>query len=276
MVKMFCPPLHFYYDALFLNKYFGGKGMKNYKKFILLGIIFSLSIPVFGLCEGKPEKRDLLMGVLEETGAMFLEGDIDVGGTIFDRFIDEEEMEEIGYKIKDQLELEDDCYREDIEEDGFIQLTVQGSDSYNNFVTFILSSYEDVEDSHGETSLFINFIKREQFVEFNDIIKRVENIFEEYDQPVDITTCIVGTFDEKFNLEEKEKELLKVTKAIKGKVVEQYIEDDILSFSIFTPYIEEYIYTGSKKMNLNIAIRFNEYEDKTYIWIGTPIITIGY
>ncbi len=54
------------------------------------------------------------------------------------------------------------------------------------------------------------------------------------------------------------------------------MEDDILSFSIFTPYIEEYIYTGSRKMNLNIAIRFNEYEDKTYIWIGTPIITIGY
>jgi len=51
------------------------------------------------------------------------------------------------------------------------------------------------------------------------------------------------------------------------------MEDDILSFSIFTPYIEQYIYTGSRKMNLNIAIRFNEYEDKTYIWIGTPIIT---
>ena len=29
-------------------------------------------------------------------------------------------------------------------------------------------------------------------------------------------------------------------------------------------------------MNLNIAIRYNEYEEKTYIWIGTPIITIGY
>jgi hypothetical protein len=29
-------------------------------------------------------------------------------------------------------------------------------------------------------------------------------------------------------------------------------------------------------MNLNIGIRFNEYEGKTYIWIGTPIIAIGY
>lgn len=250
--------------------------MKNYNKFILWGIIFSLFIPIFGLCEKKSKEKDLLIGILEETGAVFLEGDIDMGGTIFDRFIDKEEMKEIAHKIGFKLELEEEYYWEDIEDDGFIQLTVQGSDSYNNFVTFILSSYEDVENSHGETSLFINFIKREQFVEFNDIIERAENIFDEYNQPMDITTCIIGAFDEDFNLEEKQKEVFKVTKTIKGKVVEQYVEDDILSFSIFTPYIEKYIYTGSRKMNLNIAIRFNEYEDKTYIWIGTPIITIGY
>ena len=29
-------------------------------------------------------------------------------------------------------------------------------------------------------------------------------------------------------------------------------------------------------MNLNIVVRNNEYEKKNYIWIGTPIITIGY
>ena len=250
--------------------------MKSYKQLILWGIILSLSIPILGLGVEKTEEKDLLMGIIDEMGAEFLEGVIDAGGTILDRFIDMDEMVEIGYSIKSQLELEENCYVEDIEDYGFIQLTIQGSDSYNNFVTIILSSYEDVEKGGGETSLFINFIKREQFVEFNDIIKEAENIFEQYDRPVDITTCIIGTFDQDFNPEEKEKEVLKATKAIKGKIVEQYVEDDILSFSIFTPYIEKYIYTGSRKMNLNIAIRFNEYEDKTYIWIGTPIITIGY
>ncbi len=78
-------------------------------------------------------------------------------------------------------------------------------------------------------------------------------------------------------LDEKEKMVLKGgAREYRGKVIEKYRDQQVLSFSIFTPYIEQYIYTGREKMNLNIVIRYNEYENKSYIWIGTPIITIGY
>ena len=249
--------------------------MKKYNKLILWGIILSLSIPIIGLCIEKAEKRDLLTGILDETGAEFLEGDVDIGGAIIDRFMDIDEMLEIAYEIKERLGLEENYHLEDIEDEGFAQLTIQGSDNYNNFVTIILSSYEDME-TNGETSLFINFIKREQFVEFNDIIRKAENIFERYNKPVDVATCIVGAFDGYIPLDEKARDMLRIIKLIRGKIVEQYADEDILSFSVFTPYIDEHIYTGNRKMNLNIAIRYNEYENKTYIWIGIPIITIGY
>ena len=266
--------------------------MKKYNRFILLGIIVFLLLPVFVLSKGKYEERDLLMGLLEETGGTFVEGDISMGGTIIDRFIGVEETYDISNAIRaglgikgellidentDEIRLEDGYYLENfVQEDGFVQLMVQGFDDYENLITFSLSSYKDVDDGQGETSLYINLIKRAQFVEINDIIKKVESFFEKYNKPVSITTCIIGTFDGDIMLEEKEKRILNMTKLAKGKVVERYSEDDILSFSIYTPYIEEYIYTGNKKMNLNIAVRYNEYEDKTYIWIGTPIITIGY
>ena len=67
-----------------------------------------------------------------------------------------------------------------------------------------------------------------------------------------------------------------MTEDVKGRVVEKYEEDGIVSYSIFSPLIDEYIYTGNRKMNLNIALRYSELENKTYILIGTPIITIGY
>lgn len=266
--------------------------MKNYKKFLLLGIILSLLVPISGLCEEKVEERDLLMGILEETDATFLEGDINIGGAIIDRFIGENEIREIGEDIRILLDiqgtlrigqnvfdegLEGDYYSEEITgEEGFIQLMVWGFDTHHNLVTFILSSYEEADVGLGETSLFINLIKREQFSDFNGIIEEIENIFKEYNKPVDITTCIVGTFDGKLTLEEKEEKIIRAIKVAKGKTIEKYEEDTVVSFSVFTPYIEKYIYTGNKKMNLNIAARYNEHEDKTYIWIGTPIITIGY
>lgn len=252
--------------------------MKKYKKFILLGIILSLLLPVYGLSQEKYEERELLMEVLEATGATFLEGDINLGGTLLNRFIGEEEMLDIGNTIKERLDIiEDDNYWDEIvEEDGFRQLTVQGYDYQDNLVTFSISSYRDVDDKKGETSLFINLINDGQFFTINDIILTIEKFFEEYHMLVNITTCVIGTFDGYVDLKENEKKVVEAAKMVKGKIVEEYKEDSLLSFSIFTPYIEEYIYTGSNKMNLNIALRYNEYEDKTYIWIGTPIITIGY
>lgn len=255
--------------------------MRNYK-YLLLAIMILLLIPVFGFGERKVEEKDLLMGVLDEIGAEFIEGDIDVGGSIIDEFISKEELLNIGGKIRTELgirgheNLEEYYFEELIQEEGFIQLIVQGVDERDNLITFTLSTYENLDGEPGETSLFINLIKRVQFVEINDIIVEVEKIFHDYNKPVNVTTCIVGAFQGEVELEEIEKQILKTTKLIKGKMVEKYKEDGILSFSIFTPYIEEYIYTGDKKMNLNIGLRFNEYENKTYIWIGTPIITIGY
>ena len=241
--------------------------MKKHSKFLFIGIIISLLIPILGLCEEKPDEKDLLMGLLDETGASFLEGDVSIGGTIIDKFIGESELEEIGHSIRAGLgikgevlldeeigeaPLDDDYYWEDmIVEDGFTQLIVYGFDYDDNLITFTLSSYED-------------------------IIEKVESLFDEYNKPVNITTCIVGTFDGYVNLDEKERKIVQAAKSAKGQIIEKYAEDDTLSFSIYTPYIEEHIYTGNNKMNLNIAVRYNEYENKTYIWIGTPIITIGY
>ena len=53
----------------------------------------------------------------------------------------------------------------------------------------------------------------------------------------------MGTYDGQIDLKENEKKILGVIKTIKGSVVEEYKEDDVLSFSLFTPYIEEiYLY----------------------------------
>lgn len=256
--------------------------MKKFKYLLLLGIIISLSIPICGLSQYDVKERNLLMGILKDLGADFIEGDVDIGGVIIDEFVEKEDLEVIGDKITKELGIKkikgdvdiEGCYWEKmVEEEGFNQLIVQGYDE-DDMITFTLSSYED--EDIAETSLFINLIKREQFVEINDIIEKIEKIFQNYNKPINITTCIAGAFNDDLRLDEREKLILKEAKAYRGKVIEKYKDQELLSLSIFTPYIEEYIYTGREKMNLNIVVRYNEYENKSYIWIGTPIITIGY
>jgi hypothetical protein len=261
------------------------------KKFLLWAIIFSLLIPVFSLADKKDGEQDLLMGILKEAGGEFLEGDINIGGVIINEFIDGYTMESMGEEIKSEIgivgkkleenrgdyPLEGNYYsKEFIEEEGFNQLTIWGYDTNMNPTTIILSSYLDKETSKGETSLFINLIKKEQILDLNGIIEEMESIFTDFNKPAEITTCIIGTFDGELEGNVREEKAIKAIKKAKGKVKEKYVDPSIVSFTAYTPYIDKFIYSGNKKVNLNVAIRYNEYEDKTYFWIGTPIITIGY
>lgn len=255
--------------------------MRNYKSLFLIIVVIIL-IPVLGFTQRKPDDRDVLMDILEEVGGEFIEADIDMGGTIMEEFISKEEILTIGDKVRRELgiqghmNLEEYYFEELVQEEGFIQLTVQGLDGYHNHINFTLYTSENEEGEAGETGLFINVINKLEFIKINDIILEIEKIFDKYQKTISITKCLVGTFNEDINQKDINKNLLRAMKPIKGKIVEKYKEDEVLSYSIYTPYIKEYIYTGSQKMNLNIGIRFNEYENKNYIWIGTPIISIGY
>lgn len=264
--------------------------MKIFKRFILLGIILVLLTPVFGLGK-KEDEIDLMVGILENMGASFVESDITLGGVILNRFIDEEELFELGSLLKDEMEIKgtlmgaelagyphfgQNFYSQKlVKDEGLNQLIIQGVDNLGNLVTINISSYE-VEDYPGETSLFINLINNEQILRNNDIILKVEKIFDKHDKMMNVTSCIVGSIEGEVDIHKNENQILEFIEGLKGKVVEDYKEESVFSISAFTPLIEEYIYTGNEKMNLNIVLRYSQYEDKTYVLIGTPIITVGY
>ncbi len=261
------------------------------KKFIIFAIILFLLIPTITTAGRKHSEEYVLGGILEKLQGDFLEGDLNMGGIILDEFISQETMEYMGEQVRDLLgivgeevdinrditDLEGQYYtREIIYEKGFNQMSIYGYNSNGNIVTAIIASYLSPEMNKGETTLFINLIKDKQNFSINGIIDRVEGLFNDYGKPLEITTCIIGTIEGQLIKEDLTKEVLKALKRYKGKVVEEYVDSSILSYTAYTPLIESSIFSGEKKVNLNLAIRYNEYEDKTYIWIGTPIITTGY
>ena len=63
---------------------------------------------------------------------------------------------------------------------------------------------------------------------------------------------------------------------LNGKIVDEYKDENLISLTGFTDYIDYNILAGEDRINLNIALRYYEYDNKTIIWIGTPIITSGY
>lgn len=259
------------------------------KKIILFVIILSFLIPIFTQAETEYSQEEILLSILNSFDGDFEEGDITINGVIKEEFIYEDELDKLGKEIIKKLgmigELVDNdvdivgkeyYIREEIADEGYKQINYFGFDPNRNPLTIILSSYLNEISQNGETYLFINLIKKEKFLENNDIISVAENVFKEFNQPMEITTCILGSFDGKFNKKEVESKFDTAINQFNGIVVDEYIEDNLISYTAYTDYIDKNIFTGENKINLNVALRYNEYDDKTLIWIGTPIIASGY
>lgn len=261
------------------------------KKILILAIIIMLLIPTFTSAGKKYTEEEILLGMLREVKGEFLEGELNIGGTLLDRFIGEMEINQLGDKIKESLGVLGDeigpnqkdlfldgkyFLKEEIYEEDFNHLAIYGYHGEENPITIIISSFLNSQANIGETTLFINVIKDDANFNINDIIDKIENIFHDFHKTAEFTTCIIGTIEGKVNSNHMEWYGNKATKKYRGKIVEKYVDHIMSSFTIYTPLIENHIFSYEKKVNLNMAIRYNEYEDKTYIWIGTPIITVGY
>lgn len=258
------------------------------KRMTLFAIILFLLLPVTSSIGAKYKEEDVLLNLLSDLNGKFLEADININGTILDEFKDQTEMEKISEEIKTNLgilgnevdinrdmenSLEDYYVKQFIYEDNFSQISIYGYDKSRNPINIILTSYFYDDTGIGETILFINIIKEEQNFDINGII---DNVYKKYGKPVNNTTCITGTSKGKLDRINLEKDIERHLKQYKGEIVEEYEDSELISLTAFTPYINKSIFSDKKKVNLNLAIRYNEYENKTYFWIATPIITTGY
>lgn len=261
------------------------------KKFILIAIIICLLIPVLTLADKKYEEEVILYNFLQDLGGEYVESDVSVNISLGKGFLGEKEMREIGDTLINILGIQgkeldpyikyhkidgNHYFKEFIFEHDYSQIIYSGYDKGKNQITGILSSYLDNKTGIGESFIYINIVKKEHFFMINDIIKEIESEFNLDTNPLDVTSSIMGIYRGELKYKQVENKVHESLKELKGKVIEEFKDESIISYTAYTPYIDKYITINENKLNLNIAIRYNNYEDKTYIWIGTPIITNGF
>ena len=259
------------------------------KKVILSVIIILCLIPVLTQATETKNQEEILFNVLENIEGEYVEGDISANGLLIEKFLNVQELDNLGREVVKSIGMEgkelekksdnidkQNYIKEVIDDEGYKQINYFGYDKNNNPLTIILSSYFTQDQTKGETYLYINLIKREHFLENNDIIEKINNLFTEYDKNVEFTTCLIGSFSGKFNEQQIDEKCKNAIEQLNGKIVDIYKDEQLLSYTAYTDYLEQNILAGEDRINLNIALRYNEYDNETLIWIGTPIITSGY
>lgn len=260
--------------------------MKIIKNFLSIGLIVILTFINSTYAEKENLKDEgLLVKVFEETGADFSSLNLNFNGIINEVYKDDQQLKVMIQDILGKLDLTElainphngeEYLSSHTETFNSSHLFAYGKDKDDNNITIILYSYLDKEKNNAETSIVVDVSVYGDYDETDKIIKKINSLYKSYNIKAEFTYCIIGTFEGELNKSDMIKKITKALSVADGYKVEGLIEEDIVSISAYSPNLDKILYTGNKKMNLNIALSYNEYEGKTYITMGYPIITIGY
>lgn len=261
------------------------------KKVITIGIILFLILSGITKADNNYNDYYLLLDMVENMEGKTEEGNISFNGIIKDKFMNQEEITKLGESIRKDLNIDgneidpliattklpENYYtKEVIFDEGFSQITYTKKDNEENFISIILSSNLNQNEVDGKTYLYINIIKKSDFLKINDIIDKIDRVFKASNQTMEITSYVRSTIPGKIREKDINSKVKKILEEMDAKVIEEDKDEFYISYIMYSPLIENYLTINKKMINLNLAIRYNEYEDKTYILIGTPVITIGY
>jgi hypothetical protein len=105
---------------------------------------------------------------------------------------------------------------------------------------------------------------------------RLESLLKQYCTSTSVNICITGRLDGELDSVEADDLCDRILESTGADEVEGLQGEKLVSVSAFSPSIENSIRVNGKRINLNVAVRYNSYEGKTYIWLATPVITTEY
>ena len=110
-----------------------------------------------------------------------------------------------------------------------------------------------------------------------DIYTIIEKSLYKYSSSVDISTCISGEFPKNLQFSKHDDILEKILYNMNAKEIDRVKNENMISVTAYSKLLEEnYLEYLGNKINLNIGIRYSEDDDKTLLYIATPIIKLDY
>lgn len=277
------------------------------KRVLFYGMIILLFLAVFDSTAAyilkdediEPGEAAVLMKTFEASGADFLEMNVYSTLHLPDIFFSMEELEEIGNNLMQRLQMKgevhfisnQDYYSPVLEDesmdDGTNRIFIEKNEDigYNQIMVTALKETGEVTvlklyaaeiDKIKESYIIIDIVQNKGYKDIGAIINRHNILLEEYGDSIETTAAITAVRNEKMTTLQKQKWINEMVKATRAKKIEEVIQSSYTSTTLYTPYIPYTLNYDNKKVNLQLATRYNDYEKSTYLWIATPLVTNTY
>lgn len=134
-----------------------------------------------------------------------------------------------------------------------------------------------IKKSSNESYIIVDILDNKVYKDIVDIYTILEKSLYKYSNIVDISTCISGEFSKKLQFDKYDDILQEILYNMCAEEIDRVENENMVSITAYSKLLEEnYLEYLGNKINLNIGIRYSEDDDKTLIYIATPIIKLDY
>ncbi len=241
----------------------------------LLAILFSIYF--IKIQENIESPESTLVRCFNNSGAKVVSSEMYFWGKVEDeKYNDFNELIKLSRDIMNEIKGES---REEVLEktvtNDYIK-EIELSTSIGDTAISVVSQIRNDSDDKTERFISVRFFKELSVNDMDITRKKVITVLNKYGIDAQVNSCITGSFEGKLT----DKQMNDVSKAIfkgaEARKVEGIRERNLISVSAYSPIINDYIKVDDNKVNLNLAIRYNAIEDRTYIWLATPVISTEY
>lgn len=104
----------------------------------------------------------------------------------------------------------------------------------------------------------------------------LERLMREHMRACRSSVNVVGSYSGKLTLKERNQAADRLLEGMDARIVTENRGMDLYTIYGYTPYISEYQLQEGTAVNVNIAMHYNEEEDRTYIYAAVPVIGVEY
>ena len=221
--------------------------------------------------DNENSEYDKLLDTFNNTQANFKFYNIKASGLI-DYDITKNEIKDICIDIINDLGLEESNIKwEEKWDNQENQIYIQ-SNTLEKSISII-----GIKKNSKESYIIIDILDNKVYKNIVDIYTILEKSLYKYSSNVDISTCISGEFYKKFQFNKYNDILEEILYNMNAEEIDRIENDNMVSVTAYSKFLEDnYLEYLGNQINLNIGIRYSENDDKTLIYIATPIIKLDY
>lgn len=245
------------------------------KKLFSFAIILTLFLSIISTSTAVEQNGyDEIINTFEKTNSKFEKYNINGQVVLKNKFLNFNEMKIIIDDINKNFCIENNKIKYiKTDKTKFRQVYAFGKNEKESISIIVESEKcENIEETH----IIVDINKNEVYKDIGDNYMKLKNVLNNYSSDVDIYTCLIGSFDKKLYSSSCNNIAKNVFFDMNAEEKEQIKDENLISITGYTNKLKDYIKYNGNKLNLNVSLRYSDYDDKTFIYIGVPLIVLEY